>query len=43
MMQYRPALFVMGVFTLVVGLIVAGATMIHRVLGRVVLGWRSPC
>nr|AGS49915.1 hypothetical protein [uncultured bacterium esnapd22] len=36
-MQYLPALFVMGFYTLVVGLIVAGATMIHRLLGRVML------
>ncbi|HYW10607.1 MAG TPA: hypothetical protein VE871_01590 [Longimicrobium sp.] len=37
MEQYIPGLFVMGVFTLLAGLVVVGATLIHRVAGRVVM------
>jgi hypothetical protein len=37
MERYLPALFVMSVFTLLAGLVVAGATRIHQVLGRMML------
>lgn len=37
MLHYLPAMFVMGFFTFVTGLVVAGATMVHRLLGRVVM------
>lgn len=37
MERYLPALFVMSVYTLLAGLVVAGATWIHLVLGRMML------